>query len=101
MGFEYRFRVTRQDFLPDPSLTGKDAMDALLTGLPGYRRRDETTYYFNNPEGSSTDWDANILVCPDELILCISSRRTWASDLMIALMFALLNSCGRLEVEDA
>jgi len=101
MGFEYKFRVTRQDFLPDPRVTGTDPMDALLTNLPGYIRRDETTYYFNNPNGTSTGWDANVLVCPEELLLCIYCRETWGTELMTALMFALLDRCGRLEVEDA
>lgn len=102
MGFEYRFRISADDHEslgrnPD----GVDTLDKLLLAGPHYLGKKDNVYSYN--ADASEGWSSTIAVDETGLCLCIYNRSANSADrrLMDYLYHALLERCGRVEVEDA
>ena len=104
MGFEYRFRVSRQDMdhlgrNPD----GITTLDTLLKSAPGFTGQVGSVYSFNDSSAERKRWPATALLDGDGFVLCLYERTPTSLDLALMnyLIHELIARSGHVEVEEA
>lgn len=96
MGIEYKLVFRACDFGAFAKDVRGKTLDQVLRDAPGFLDSDGTVYSYNSTENSGNQWLDTIHIQKDGLWLTLYSP----SPLLNYLMNAVLDICGRLEIED-
>lgn len=96
MGIEYKIRMTESDFAAfENSVTG-DTLDSVLRAAPGYLETDGKIYTYSTTGDPMNKWNETVQIEDDGIWLTLYADEP----LRRYLMDAVLNTCGRLSIED-
>jgi hypothetical protein len=104
MGFEYDFKITRQDIENLSRSPGRiNSLDELLRSAPYFKEKSGSTYTYNEEPREKGKWPSTISLQEYGFCLCIHDQSPGSKDveLMDYLIHELLDRCGHVEIEDA
>ena len=96
MGFEYKIKLSSDDFSAFENDIAGETLDAVLRSAPGFVETDGEIYKYSATNNPAATWLATVHVEPDGLWLTLYEREPLCS----YLMNAVLRICGRLNIED-
>ena len=102
MGAEYRFNLTEEDFAAfESDIRGRN-LDHVLRSVPAFEKAEGSVYYYiaADPEGK---WRTMISVDGDGLVVCdygLARGKNDVVEVIPHLMWAILDVCGRVSIED-
>jgi hypothetical protein len=96
MGIEYKIVLRADDFTAFAQDVQGKSLDHVLRYAPGFLDSDGTAYSYNTTENPDNQWLDTIHIQEDGLWLTMYS----VGPLLNYMLNAVLDICGRLEIED-
>ena len=96
MGTEYRIKLTAEDFAHLRSALPGRSLDDILRSAPGFVANQGNSYSYRQENVADDQWLATVDVQEDGIWLCYNSDTA----LRDYLMARILETCGRLSIED-
>ena len=96
MGLEYKVQLTATDFAALENEALGKSLDRLLREAPGFVAADGAVYSYDTTDVPDNQWLETIHIQDDGLWLTLYSREP----LLGYVMNSILDTCGRLNIED-